>query len=439
MLQFMLRPLRCLDRWTREHGDPFTLARSEPDPWIFFGAPDAVRTIFRAEPGTFEDPRKGDRALRFLFGEHSIMRLGGEAHRQERRMLTPHFQLPGLATRMADFDRCLARASTRLQPGQSFTARTLTQDLTLRFMTTVLFGSDEDGHVSRIRARLTDLMGFLHPMRRTLSLMLTSESSPIPFNPWRRLRQHRDRLNEALYSEIQARHQGERRHANCILNTMLDEVRDGHHALPDIAIRDELMTLLFAGHETTASAMAWTLYFIHANPQVQERLRSELDAVPADAPATEFLDLPYLSAVVAETLRIYPGPIATPRTLLKPLHIAGYNLAAGSTVIPCVHMSHRRESVFPDPETFDPTRFLDRKYSVSEYWPFADGHRKCIGMQLALLELKVGVASILRQWEFQTLRGPRPEPIRCGGLISPPPSLRLVPVQRRTALHAQEG
>ena len=99
-------------------------------------------------------------------------------------MLTPHFQFPSLATRMADFDRCLARASTRLQPGQPFTARALTQDLTLRFMTTVLFGSDEDGHVSRIRARLTELMGFLHPMRRTLGLMLTSESSPIPFNPW---------------------------------------------------------------------------------------------------------------------------------------------------------------------------------------------------------------------------------------------------------------
>lgn len=432
MLRFLVRPLECLDRWALRYGDPFTLGRRSAHPWVFFGAPEAVEAILRAEPGTFQDPRQGDRVLRFLFGENSLLRLAGDAHRQERRRLMPHFQMSSLLRRQETIVTVTRRAMDDWQEGRPIAVREFTQDLTLRVMTTVLFGDDETERIGIIRSRLASMVEMISPLSTTLALAFLPQGPGGGLNPWHRLERHRDALNAVIYAEIHEHRRRGPRPDNGIVDAMLEGAPDQEPHQSDRAIRDEVMTLLFAGHETTASALAWALYFVQANPAVRRRLLAELDTLGAEASADQFMALPYLSAVIQETLRHYPGPIATPRTLLKHHHIGGIDLPAGTVVVPCVHLTHHNGSIYPNPNAFQPERFLARRLPPSEYWPFGDGHRQCIGMALALMELRLGVATVLTHWELAPVAGPRPRAVRRGGLVSPPPSLRLTPIRRRT-------
>lgn len=155
----------------------------------------------------------------------------------------------------------------------------------------------------------------------------------------------------------------------------------------------ELLTLLFAGHETTASALTWALYWIHHLPEVHSRLLQELDTVGDDADISAVARLPYLTAICGETLRIYPVAMLTfGRVVKSPLQIMGYQFDTGTMLAPCVYLTHQREDIYPEPKRFKPERFLERQFSPYEYLPFGGGNRRCIGMAFALFEMKLVLA-----------------------------------------------
>lgn len=172
-------------------------------------------------------------------------------------------------------------------------------------------------------------------------------------------------------------------------------------SMTDVELRDELMTLLIAGHETTATALTWTLYWLHKLPRVREKLLQELESINDTSDSNVLFRLPYLNAVCCETLRIYPvGMLTFPRVVRKPVELMGYLLDSGTIVIGSIYLAHRREDVYPDPEQFRPERFLERQFSPFEYLPFGGGIRRCIGMAFAQFEMKVVLSAILSQVEL---------------------------------------
>jgi cytochrome P450 len=201
--------------------------------------------------------------------------------------------------------------------------------------------------------------------------------------------------------------------------------------LADAELRDELMTLLVAGHETTATALTWALYWIHKIPAVRSRLLAELQAVDDRADAGAVFRLPYLNAVCCETLRIYPVAMLTfARVAKTPVELEGCSLEPGTIVIGCIYLAHRREEIYPDPDEFRPERFLERRYSPFEYLPFGGGVRHCIGMAFAQFEMRVVLAGILSSFELALADDRSVRPVR-RGLTSGPSPFRMVIKKRR--------
>jgi cytochrome P450 len=170
--------------------------------------------------------------------------------------------------------------------------------------------------------------------------------------------------------------------------------------MTDQELRDELITLLVAGHETTATAMAWALYWIHRYPQVCQTLLQELDSQDVSDPVS-LSRLPYLSAVCNETLRIYPvGMLTFARRVEQSVQLMGYALEPGEIVMGSIYLLHHREDLYPNPGEFQPERFLERQYSPFEFMPFGSGMRRCVGAALALYEMKQVLGTLLPEFDL---------------------------------------
>jgi cytochrome P450 len=196
-------------------------------------------------------------------------------------------------------------------------------------------------------------------------------------------------------------------------------------ALTDVELRDELMTLLIAGHETTATALTWALYWIHKFPKVRERVLAELQtADPIDSGALSRLS--YLNAVCCETLRIYPVGILTfPRVAISTVEVMGYSLEPGTIVVGSIYLTHHRKEIYPDPDHFKPERFLERRFSPFEYLPFGGGARRCIGMAFAQFEMNLVISRVLSRFELALADQRSVRPMR-RGLTAGPSPVRLV-------------
>ena len=202
--------------------------------------------------------------------------------------------------------------------------------------------------------------------------------------------------------------------------------------MTDLELRDELMTLLVAGHETTATALSWALYWIHHQPQVREKLLQELDTLGEKPDPNAIFRLPYLNAVCSETLRLYPVAMLLLSRLVKsPLQIGEYQFEPGTLLIPCVYLTHHREDLYPDSQTFKPERFLERQFSNSEFIPFGGGNRRCIGMAFALFEMKLVLATVLSNWEMELANTQPVLPVRKGLLFGPKGGVQMVVKGRR--------
>jgi unspecific monooxygenase len=197
--------------------------------------------------------------------------------------------------------------------------------------------------------------------------------------------------------------------------------------MSDVELRDELITLLIAGHETTATSLTWALYWINHVPQVRAKLLQELDNLGENPDANEIFKLPYLNAVCSETLRIYPvAMLALNRLVKSPFELMGYNLEAGTIVIPCIYLTHHREDLYPDSKQFKPERFLERQFSPAEFVPFGGGNRRCIGMAFALFEMKLVLANVLSNWNMELADTQPVQPARKGALLGPGGGVKMV-------------
>jgi cytochrome P450 family 110 len=409
ILRWTFTPLQFLDRSAARYGDSFTLRLSRP--LVMLSHPEAIRQVITADPQTIHSG-EANSLLRPFVGDFSIFLLDGPAHQRQRQLLMPPFH----GERLKVYDQLIrdsAQAALDALPkGEPFAVRKLTQQISLRVILRAVFGLEGGDRARDLALELAQLIeSTASPLQALLIFLPQLQKDLGAWSPWGQFLQRRQQLDALLYSEIHHRRNQSHSKAEDILSLLL-EARDAEgQTMSDPELRDELLTMLMAGHETTATALAWALYWIHALPEVKSQVEAELHSSNGDSSA----QLPYLQALCQETLRIFPvAPIAFIRLLQRPLVVMGQEYPEGTRLTPCIYLLHRRPELYPQGEKFRPERFLEWMPGPYEYLPFGGGNRRCIGAALAMLELRLVLAKLLRDNQFRILNTKPVQPRRRG-------------------------
>ena len=412
---WLFRPFELLTHCRRRFGPTFTMHVARWDQVVVVSEPDAIREVFTGPTDVMHAGPAND-LIRPVVGEGSLLLLDGERHVRERRLLMPPFHGERMSRYGEVMREITLREMERWPVGAPLAIHGPMQSITLDVILRTVFGVDEGAELDALRAAIVDLTnGFnafnmVQALRRDLG----------PRSPWGAFVRRRDAVDALLYQVIRAR-RAEGDSGRDDVMTLLTSARyeDGA-AMDDRALRDELMTLLAAGHETTATALPWTLHELALRPEVQARVHDELDAGGHA----------YLDAVIKETMRLHPVISAIGRVLQRPHSVAGWDLPAGTLVSPSIYLAHRDPVAWPDPERFDPTRFLDARISPYAYLPFGGGARRCIGMAFALYEMRVVLATMLARFRVRPAPGVRIRPRRRGVSMAPSDGMPLVLARR---------
>ncbi len=380
----------------KKYGEAFTL-RLIPGgrPLVLFTNPDVTKEIFAADPAVFH-AGKGNAVLGPIMGQHSLLLQDGDEHHRARKLLMPAFlghALRGYRSMVADV---AADAVDAWAEGEEFESLDRMNALTLDVILRVVFGVTDEQRLTDLRPRVTAtvdinpaiLLGWAYPWLQR-------------FGPWRRTIDNQIELDRQIYAEI-----GERRTATDIEDrkdvlSRLMAAGDDTDRLDDTELRDQLVTLLLAGHETTASALSWALYELGRDPDLLARTQAAADTDDAAGQA-------WLEAVLKESMRLHPIIPMVVRTLMKPSTVGGHDLPAGTTVGPSIVMSHQLDQNFPDPDAFRPERFLPELSgaeapSLHVWIPFGGGVRRCIGAGFSLMEGAEVLRQVLSRYDIATV------------------------------------
>ena len=424
LVQWIANPVSYMEAAAKQHSDIFTAQiTGGRGHLVFVNHPQGIQRL--TQDKKFVAPGDVNQIMQPLVGDYSVILLEGDRHRRERHLLMPPFH----GERMQAYGELICnltqKVMERIRVGEPFLARTAMQDISLQVILEAVFGLEARDRLSslkRLLAPMTDI--FRSPLTSTF-LFFTSLQRWEAWSPWGHFLHQRQQVDKLLYAEIAERSQSHEERADILSLLMAARDEDGQ-PMTDQELRDELMTLLFAGHETTATALAWALYWIHRLPEVRDKLLQELAALDTLDPLS-IARLPYLTAVCQETLRIYPvGMLMFPRVVQEPVELMGYSLEPGTMVVGCIYLVHQREDLYPEPKQFKPERFLNRKFSNSEFLPFGGGARRCIGEALAQYEMKLVLATILTRYQL-ALVDQRPErPQRRGLTLGPASGVRMI-------------
>jgi cytochrome P450 family 110 len=314
--------------------------------------------------------------------------------------------------------------------GKTFPVRKSMQKISMRVILRAVFGLNEGPRYQQLERLLaTTLDGLSNPLSVGFLYFPMLRQDLGPRSPWGSFVRARRQIDQLIYDEIAERRIHLDATRNDILALLVSARDEAGKALTDAELRDELMTLLAAGHETTATAITRALYWIHKFPTVRQQLLKELQVLDGSLDPSVVFQLPYLNAVCCETLRIYPVGMTTfPRVTKSTVELMGSALEPGTIVLGCIYLAHHREDVYPDPDQLRPERFLERRYSPFEYLPFGGGVRRCIGMAFAQFEMKLVISNILSGFELALADS---RPVR-RGLTSGPSPFRMVVKEQRS-------
>ena len=422
------RPLSFVENYTKKYGDFYRFKLSKYRPIIVVSNPQAIEEIFTAPPDTFRSA-EANRVLSFLLGNNSILLLDSKAHRNRRRLLMPPFHGELLQKCSEKIVEITNDVGDRLKIADPFVVRSQMQEITLRVILNVVFGIDRGTRYERLRELFVELLAtFDTPLKSLTIAFPLLQQDWGKFSPWGRFLRLKAEIRELIYREIKDRRElAKGKSHQDILSLLISAKDERGEGMTDEELHDELITLLFAGHETTASALSWVFYWVHYVPQVQAKLRLELGSLEENANYREINNLPYLNAVVLETLRIYPvASGAFARIPTKSVSISGYQLNPDDWLSISIYALHHREDLYPDAKQFKPERFLEKTYPPYEYIPFGGGKRRCIGSALALSEIKLVTATMLSRFQL-ALTSQRPiYPVSRGITLAPPASFKMV-------------
>ncbi|MCW3010106.1 MAG: cytochrome [Solirubrobacterales bacterium] len=389
-LAWLARPVPFLMGQAARHGDVFTMTLPQEGPWVVLSHPDAIREVFTGDPSRLL-AGEGNEILSPLLGPRSVLLLDGPEHLRERRLLLPPFHGERMQRYGALMREVAEREIARWPTGTAFPLAPRMQAVTLEIILRAVFGLEQGAKLDALRAGLNDLLEFVStPAAFTVVVSIGAERA-VRIPAFRRRLEPVDRL---ILEEIRSRRGAtDLEQREDILSLLLQARDEAGEPMGDDELRDELVTLLVAGHETTATALSWAVERLLRTPGAMERLRD-------DGPA-------YVQAVCHETLRLRPVIPLVLRRLTEPMTIAGHDLPAGVKVAPCVTLVHRRADLYPEPHVFRPERFLGVKPGTYTWIPFGGGVRRCLGAAFALFEMQAVLEAIAAR---TTLRPSSPEP-----------------------------
>jgi cytochrome P450 len=385
-LEYARDPLRTLSRWTARHGDTFTARFVGLGRFVVTSSPARIRDIFSADPDALAAGVQNT-GLRPLVGPRSLLTLEGAEHQRHRRLMLPMMHGELARRWSADIAETTRRSVARWPVDQDFLLAPRAHELVLEVMVRTLFGFTGEREVATWTARFQRLLDRFSsrfiPAVGILAFLGVDLLGAAPFLPLARAKQE---LDAALADEM-ARRRARQAPSSDVFSLLLAARDETGRALEDGEVRDELYSLLVAGHETVGGSLAWLVERLLAHPEVHATLRAEL-AQGGDG---------YLDAVVRETLRLRPVLGLIARRTRRLFQLGPYAVPAGTWLAPSIFLAHRRADVYPDPEAFRPERFLGRKFSPWEWLPFGGGSRRCIGMAFSLVSLQVMLATLLRE------------------------------------------
>jgi cytochrome P450 family 110 len=428
---FIRNPFRFLDTCAHRYGDWFTVRVPGVAPFVFTSDPAAVREVFLSDADALH-AGEANRPLGAFMGEQSSLFLDGAEHLRQRRLLLPAFHGEQVASH-ADAMRIAADNAIASWPiGQQFPIHPQMRAITFETIIRTVFGFADDESGTELRALLKKLFELYSSKLGTLFSLPAMRIDAGAWSPWGRAVKMTRQIDSILYTEFARRRKEGIEGRADVLSMLLAARYETGQPLPDNVIRDEMYTLMLAGHETTAATMAWVINRLLTHPNVMERASAEtvsvLDGATLDA--SHVGKLKYVEAVINETMRLDPVIPNFGRTLTRPLKIAGRDLPAGVTIAPCIYLVHRRPELWPLPEQFNPDRFLETRQSRYTFFPFGGGSRRCLGAAFASYQMKIVIAEILSRVELKPVNGYEARAIRRGIAFAPSDGLPVIASNR---------
>lgn len=423
--QFALRPLDALARWQRRYGDVFTVRFTGFGTGVYVADPAAIRELMTGDQSDLL-AGEANSFLTPILGKGSLLVLDGAEHLRQRRLLLPPFG----GSRVAGFREVIREVAERevdgWQTGQELNTRERMRSLTFEVIARLVFGVTDPARVVRLR----DALGAVLDSSNLLLATDVLRKDLGPWSPGGRLAAKLRVADALLYKEIALRRQAtDLANRDDVLSLLLRAVDEQGQGMTDAELRDELMTMLAAGHETTATALAFAVELLLRTPGAWDRLRAAIEQDEDGGTAA-------LDAVGRETLRLRPVIDACERTLTKPRTVAGWPLPAGMKVYPAIALVHQRADLYPDPLAFRPERFLAEGAESYAWLPFGGGIRRCIGAPLAQAELTEVLRVIVGRADLQPVRA-KADPVVLRGITVAPKHGVPVTVQRVRATVAQ--
>src|SRR4051794_7533159 len=394
--RWIARPTDFMDRTRREYGDVFTVRFAGVGRFIFVSDPAMIKQIFTAPP---DQLRAGEAnwPLIPVLGERGTLLLDGREHLQRRRLILPPFHGERLERYREMFAQVAREQIAQWPRGEPFPLLPKMQTITLELIMRVVFGEDEEPErLRRLATAMTDLAA---AGQNRLGMIPWLRYDIGRWSPMGMFMAVRKRVDDVLYAEITRRRE----------RGGLDERHDVFSMLlqtdmTDEELRDELMTILIAGHETTTTALAWAFERLLRHPGMYDRLRT---------------DPKWAEAVASETLRLRPPVPLVGRMVKQDFQLDGYTIPAGECLAPCIWLTHRREEVYPDPYAFKPERFLENPPETYTWLPFGGGTRRCAGAAFAQLEMTVVMRTIAETVQLEAAE-PQSEPVGRRAIVLAP-------------------
>ncbi|MHB8491212.1 MAG: cytochrome P450 [Solirubrobacteraceae bacterium] len=368
-------------------GDMFTLRLAYEGPWVVTSDPAVVKQVFTGSPRALH-AGEANRILRPVLGPNSVLLLDDDEHMRQRKLMLPPFH----GERMLSYGEMMADIAAeeieRWPLGEPYKLRPRMQALTLEVILRAVFGVAEGPRMDTMRAALRRLIGAVTgPLGGAFLIAI----GPARIGRLKAFRQELDRVNSPIYEEIALRRGApDLAERDDILSLLLQATHEDGSPMSDEELRDELLTLLLAGHETTANALAWAVERLCRHPEKLARLHDEVREG----------ENAYLEAVINETLRLRPVISVVGRRLTEPMELGGWRLPAGVGIVPSIYLVHRRPDIYPEPDAFLPERFLDSSPGTYTWIPFGGGVRRCLGASFAQFEMKVVLRELVDRCEL---------------------------------------
>jgi cytochrome P450 family 135 len=431
VLAWTMRPGAFLEGCRRRYGNTFRLrllgfGERGFSEVVFCAEPASIKTVFTAGPDTL---RVGElrAAMAPMFGTSSILLLDGQRHMRQRKLMLPPFH----GERMARYGELIAAATERELAtwplGRSFPLQPRMQAVTYDVIMQAVFGLDEPERRAEVGGALRRALDIVANPLSEVMMGLPGKIGPI--NVRAGFERAVAEADAVLFAEIARRRaEIELAEREDILSLLLQARDENGEPMSDRELRDELVTLLLAGHETTATALAWAFDYLLRDHKVLDRLTEECRGGGGGED--------YLEAVVHEVLRLRPPIAFVDRRITRPLELDGHLLPPGTIVAPCIYLAHRRPDLYPEPNAFRPERFLERPPETYSWLPFGGGVRRCVGASFATFEMKLVLKVVLRSARLRPA-SERPErAVRRAIVLAPRHGTRAVLEERRAKVRA---